>query len=98
MKIRADVAELMHQGFNNAYIQKHCGLSAQHVSWARRRLQMANAPARRDATALERLYAEAVPTGRVRDYQPPSGRMPLSSAQQAANRATLLAALSGDAA
>ncbi|MFE7111703.1 helix-turn-helix domain-containing protein [Streptomyces sp. NPDC057575] len=98
MRIRPDVAELMHQGFNNAYIQRHCGVSAQHVSWARSRLQMANAPERRDATALERLYAEAVPTGRVYDYQPPDGRMPLSPAQQAANRATLLAALRGEAA
>lgn len=98
MKIRADVAELIHQGFNNAYVQKHCGVSGQHVTWARRRLQRPNAPERRHATAMERLYAEAVPTGRVRDYQPPSGRMPLSPAQQAANRATLLAALRGEAA
>ncbi|WP_327259974.1 helix-turn-helix domain-containing protein [Streptomyces sp. NBC_01240] len=98
MRIRADVAELIHQGFNNAYIKQRCGVSGQHVAAARRRLQRPDAPERRDATALERLYAEAVPTGRVYDYQPPAGRMPLSPAQQAANRATLLAALRGEAA
>ncbi|MFF2411799.1 helix-turn-helix domain-containing protein [Streptomyces sp. NPDC058092] len=98
MNIRADVAELIHQGFNNEYIKQHCGVSGQHVAGVRRRLQRANAPERRHATALERLYAEAVPTGRVYDYQPPDGRMPLSPTQQAANRATLLAALRGEAA
>ncbi|MEV6165758.1 helix-turn-helix domain-containing protein [Streptomyces sp. NPDC052052] len=96
MRIRPDVAELIHQGFNNAYITKRCGVSGQHVTAARRRLQRPNAPERRDVTALERLYAEAVPTGRVYDYRPPSGLMPLSKAQQAANRATLLAALRGE--
>lgn len=93
MKIRADVAELIHQGFNNTEITERTGLSNYRIASARRRLQLPNAPARREATALERLYAEAVPTGRVRDYQPPTGRMPLSEAQQAANRAALLDAL-----
>lgn len=94
MKIRADIAELIHQGFNNAEIARKAGVSPQKVSWARRRLNVRNAPTRRDSTALERLYAEALPTGRVKDFQPVIGdRLPLSSDQQAANRAVLLAAL-----
>jgi hypothetical protein len=34
-----------------------------------------------------------LPTGRVKDYRPAAGLMPLSPARQAANRAALLAAL-----
>jgi hypothetical protein len=93
MKVRADVAHLIHQGFNNAEIRERTGLGPHTIAAARRRLQRANAPTRRDLNALERLYAEAVPTGRVKDWKPPAGRMPLSPDQQRANRERLLAAL-----
>ncbi|QBJ94459.1 helix-turn-helix domain-containing protein (plasmid) [Streptomyces seoulensis] len=93
MKVRADVAELIYQGFNNAEIRERTGLSGQAIGAARRRLQRPNAPTRRDTTALERLYAEALPTGRVKDWKPATGRTPLSPAQQRANRERLLAAL-----
>ncbi|MFF4791894.1 helix-turn-helix domain-containing protein [Streptomyces sp. NPDC001276] len=98
MKIRADVAELIYQGFNNTEIRERTGMSKQHITWARRRLQRPNAPTRREPNTLERLYAEAVPTGRVKDWKPVTGRMPLSPAQQRANRERLLAALRGEAA
>lgn len=91
MKIRADIAEWLRQGFNNAEIAQRAGVDPKTVAAARRRLQYANAPARRDTTALERLYAEAVPTGQVRDWKPVYE--PLTPKEQADNRARLLAAL-----
>ncbi|MET9517463.1 helix-turn-helix domain-containing protein [Streptomyces sp. NPDC002994] len=91
MKIRADIVELIGQGFNNEEIARHLNVDPKTVSLARQRLGADNAPARRPATSVERLYAEAVPTGQVRDYKP--ARMPMSPAQQAANRAALLAGL-----
>ncbi|MBP5918748.1 helix-turn-helix domain-containing protein [Streptomyces scabiei] len=93
MKIRADVADLIYQGFNNAEIRERTGLGPHAITAARKRLQRDNAPTRRDTTALERLYAEAVPTGRVKDWKPVTGRMPLSPDQQRDNRERLLAAL-----
>ncbi|CAM5506821.1 hypothetical protein SANTM175S_07206 [Streptomyces antimycoticus] len=45
---------------------------------------------------MQRLYAEALPTGRVAEYRP--SRMPTSPAQAAANRERLLAALRNEAA
>ncbi|MFB7222409.1 helix-turn-helix domain-containing protein [Streptomyces sp. NPDC056227] len=92
MKVRADIAALIREGHTNASIAHRLGCHRSTVSDARRALRLP------PADHLGRLYAEAVPTGRVRDYQPPSGRMPLSPARQAANRATLLAALRGEAA
>lgn len=91
MNVRADVAELIRQGFNNEEIHRETGVDPKTAAAARRRLGYDNAPARRPATALERLYAEQYPTGTVRDYKP--GRMPTSPAQAAANQARLLAAL-----
>ncbi|MEU6768563.1 helix-turn-helix domain-containing protein [Streptomyces sp. NPDC046853] len=90
MKIRADIAALIREGHTNASIavRVHCHMET--VARARRALRLP------PADQLGRLYAEAVPTGRVRNYRPPAGRMPSSPAQQAANRATLLAALRGD--
>ncbi|WP_399559213.1 helix-turn-helix domain-containing protein (plasmid) [Streptomyces sp. NBC_00873] len=92
MKIRADIAALIREGHANASIAHRLGCHRNTVADARRALRLP------PADHLGRLYAEAVPTGQVRDYQPPSGRMPLSPARQAANRATLLAALRGEAA
>lgn len=91
MNIRADVVELIRQGFNNEEIARHLNIDPKTAAAARARIGAANAPARRPATSLERLYAEQFPTGTVRDWK--AAREPLTPAQQAANRATLLAAL-----
>lgn len=91
-KIRSDIADLIREGHTNESIARRLGCDRSTVGSARRALRLP------PSDLLGRLYAEAVPTGQVRDYQPPSGRMPLSPARQAANRATLLAALRGEAA
>ncbi|MGW6531418.1 helix-turn-helix domain-containing protein [Streptomyces venezuelae] len=87
MKIRADIAQLIRDGHTNASIAHRLRCDETTVASARRALRMP------PADLLGRLYAEAVPTGRVRSA---AGRQPLSPAQQAANRATLAAALRGD--
>ncbi|APE21361.1 MULTISPECIES: hypothetical protein [Streptomyces] len=80
MKIRPDIAALVRDGHTDASIahRLNCGRSTANEN-------------RRALAAIDRLYAEEVPTGQVRDYRP--DRMPTSPAQQAANRATLLEAL-----
>ncbi|HEY9353643.1 MAG TPA: helix-turn-helix domain-containing protein [Nocardioides sp.] len=92
MKVRADIAALIREGHTNASIahRLHCARST--VARAREAL---NLP---PADRLGRLYLEAVPTGRVKDYRPADGRMPTSPAQQAANRERLMAALRNKAA
>jgi hypothetical protein len=87
MKIRADIAALIREGHTNASIAQRLHCDASTVARARQALRLP------PADLLGRLYSEAVPTGRVRDYRPADGLMPLSTAQQAANRAALLAAL-----
>lgn len=87
MKVRADIATLIREGHTNASIAHRLGCDPSTVANARRALRLP------PADALGRLYAEAVPTGRVKDYRPPSGLMPLSPAQQRANRERLLASL-----
>lgn len=87
MKVRADIAALIREGHTNTSIAHRLGCHPTTVARARQALRMP------PADKLGRLYAEAVPTGRVRGYRPDSGRMPLSPAQQAANRERLLAAL-----
>jgi len=84
MKVRVDIAALIREGHTNASIahRLHCDKST--VSRAREALRLP------PADRLSRLYAEAVPTGRV---TAPVGRLPLSPERQAANRAALLAAL-----
>jgi hypothetical protein len=91
VKVRADIAALIREGHTNASIahRLHCDPST--VANARRALRLP------PADQLSRLYLEAVPTGRVRDWKP-DGRMPTSPAQQLANRERLLAALRGKAA
>lgn len=84
MKIRADIAALIREGHTNTSIAHRLGCHPDTVARARRALRMP------PADKLGRLYAEAVPTGRVK---PPPGRLPLSPAQQRANREQLLAAL-----
>lgn len=85
MKIRADIAALIRDGHTDGYIAGQVG--CHRVTVARARRAMRYPPAQ----ALGRLYAEAVPTGRVREYRPE--RMPTSPAQQQANRERLAAAL-----
>lgn len=91
MKVRADIAALIREGHTNASIahRLHCAKST--VARAREALRLP------PADRLGRLYLEAVPTGRVKDYRP-DGRMPTSPAQQRANRERLMAALREDAA
>lgn len=87
MKVRADIAALIREGHTNSSIAHRLGCDPSTVAAARRALRLP------PADQLGRLYAEALPTGRVRDYRPADGRMPLSPAQQKANRERLLAAL-----
>lgn len=84
MKIRADIATLIRAGHTNSSIALRLGCGRSTVARTREALRMP------PADRLGRLYAEAIPTGRVKA---PTGRLPLSPAQQAANRERLLAAL-----
>jgi hypothetical protein len=83
MKVRADIAALIRDGHTNASIAVRLGCAPCTVARAREALRMP------PADRLGRLYAEAAPTG----VKAPTGQLPLSPAQQAANRAALLAAL-----
>lgn len=85
MKVRADIAALIREGHTDSNIAEHLGCHRTTVARARRALRYP------PAHALSRLYAEANPTGRVKDWKP--ARMPTSAAQQQANRERLLAAL-----
>lgn len=87
MKIRADIAALLREGHTVDSIAVRVGCHPSTVANARRVLRMP------ERERMGRLYAEAIPTGRVGEYRPPNGWMPLSPAQQADNRARLLAAL-----
>lgn len=87
MKVRADIAAQIREGHTNASIAHRLGCDRSTVAKARQALRMP------PADQLSRLYLEAVPTGRVKDYRPADGRMPTSPAQQRANRERLLAAL-----
>jgi hypothetical protein len=80
MKIRSDIAALVRAGHSDASIALRLGCGRGTANETRRAISF-----------LDRLYAEDLPTGQVRDYRPE--RMPTSPAQQAANRARLLAAL-----
>jgi IS30 family transposase len=88
VKVRADIAALIRDGHSDAYIARQLVCHRSTVNRARRALP----PTR---SRLERLYAEAVPTGRVREYRPE--RMPVSPQRAADNQARLLAALKGGA-
>jgi hypothetical protein len=90
VKVRADIAALIREGHTNASIahRVHCAPST--VARARQALRMP------PADKLGRIYAEAVPTGRGA-YRT-AGAVPLSPAQQQANRERLLAALRDEAA
>jgi len=85
MKVRADIAALIRAGHTNTSIAHRLNCDRTTVANARRALRYP------PADQLSRLYREAIPTGRVRDYRPE--RMPTSPAQQQANRERLLAAL-----
>lgn len=85
MKIRADIAALIREGHTNESIAHRLGCDRETVRCARRALRLP------PADQLGRLYAEAVPTGRVLSDKPT--RVQTSPAQAAANRQALLAAL-----
>lgn len=95
MNLQPVIAEHLRQGLNNSEIARRTGADRKTVARARERLGVPNPagrrPTPRPATPRERLLAEAIPTGRVRDYRPRV--LPLTPAQQRANRERLLAAL-----
>lgn len=84
MKVRADIAALVREGHSDTSIAARLGCHRNTAGRVRKALRYP------PAEPLSRLYAEAVPTGRV---TAPVGRLPLSPERQAANRAALLAAL-----
>lgn len=84
MKVRADIAALIRAGHTNDSIAFRLYCAPSTVAEARRALRYP------PADKLGRLYAEAVPSGRVLK---PAGPQPLAPAQQAANRAALIAGL-----
>lgn len=85
MKIRADIAALIREGHTNSHIAYRLGCASTTVGRVRQALRLP------PADKLGRLYAEAVPTGRVLGDRPT--RVQTSPAQAAANRRALLAAL-----
>lgn len=85
MKIRADIAGLIREGHTNESIAHRLGCDRATVAYARQALRLP------PADQLGRLYAEALPTGRVLSDKP--ARMQTSPAQAAANRQALVAAL-----
>lgn len=85
MKIRADIAALVRAGHSDASIAHRLRCGRGTVNRVRHALRLP------PADTLGRLYAEEAPTGQVHDYRP--ARMPMSPAQQAANRAALVAAI-----
>lgn len=82
MKIRADIVALIRAGLTDESVARRVGCHRSTVNRARRALDLPGAIPR------GRIYAEDVPTG-----LPPAYRTPTAPAQQAANRAALLAAL-----
>jgi transposase-like protein len=84
-KVRADIAALIREGHSNTSIAHRLGCDDATVARARKALRL---PA---ADQLGRLYAEALPTGRVLSDKP--ARVPTSPERAAANRKALLAAL-----
>lgn len=90
MKIRADIAEMVRAGHSDTHIA-HC-LGCHRSTANRVRQALRAAPVRPD----ERLYAEELPTGRVREYGPVprAPRPPVSPERAAANRALLAATIS----
>ncbi|MGW4493817.1 helix-turn-helix domain-containing protein [Streptomyces sp. NPDC004376] len=86
MKIRADIAALLRQGHTNASIAHRLGCDRTTVANARRALRLP------PADKLGRIYAEAFPTGRVKDWKR-AGFTPLPPAQQDAHWRELCAAV-----
>lgn len=85
MRVRADIAALIHAGATDGQIADQLGCHRTTAYRARRALAEAS------LNVVARIFTEELPTGRVRDYRPAC--MPTSPAQAAANRARLLAAL-----
>ncbi|SCF61984.1 helix-turn-helix domain-containing protein [Streptomyces sp. Ncost-T10-10d] len=85
MKVRADIATLIRDGHTDESIAHRLGCNRATVARARQALRLP------PADQLGRLYAEALPTGRVLSDKPT--RAQTSPAQAAVNRQALLAAL-----
>lgn len=85
MRVRADIAALVRDGRSDASIARQLGCDRSTVGRVRRALRIPPAGTQR------RVCVDEVTARRVDEYRPE--RMPTSPAQQAANRAALLAAL-----
>ncbi|WP_063752476.1 helix-turn-helix domain-containing protein [Streptomyces natalensis] len=85
MKVRSDIAALIAGGHTDAHIAHRLGCHRMTVYRARQ------AMARKLVDPQQRLFAEELPTGRVRDYV--RWRQPITPAQAAANRRALEEAL-----
>lgn len=82
--IRSDIAALILAGHTDDHIAHRLGCHRATVNKVRVALH-------RPATEEERLFAEALPVVRIRDYD--RRRQPVTPARAAANRAALAAAL-----
>jgi IS30 family transposase len=85
MKVRTDIAALIYDGHTDTHIARRLGCHRSTVHRARQTLE------RKLQDPQQRLYAEELPTGRVRDFD--RRRQPTSAAQAAANRRALEEAL-----
>ncbi|MFJ3950241.1 helix-turn-helix domain-containing protein [Streptomyces libani] len=85
MNVRPDIAALIFDGHTDTHIARRLGCHRSTVHRARQVLE------RKLQDPQQRLYAEELPTGRVRDYD--RRRQPTSAAQAAANRRALEEAL-----
>lgn len=86
MNIRADIAALTAAGRADTDIATELGVHRTTVLRTRRQLRS------REGSPLERLLAEDLPTGRVREYGPVPKRQ-WTEAEQRRHRAELLAGL-----
>ncbi|NJA56695.1 hypothetical protein [Streptomyces sp. NEAU-H3] len=93
MRVPPLVAELLRQGYTNDEIRRQAGHSKHTIAKYRAQLGFPAAAPRPPQAELDRILAEAVPTGRVKDWQPPKGGMPISPARAAENRRALEEAL-----
>ncbi|WP_329131481.1 helix-turn-helix domain-containing protein [Streptomyces sp. NBC_01476] len=86
MNVRPAVAALVATGHTDSAIADQLGIHRTTAYRTRRRITDGH------QTPLDRLLAEALPTGRIADYGPVPRRA-WTPAEQAAHRAELLAAL-----
>lgn len=87
MKVPALIVEMMRQGYTNAEIRRYTGRHPEALARIRTQLSLHQGPVRPPLTVMERIQAEALPTGQVRDYD--RRREPTSPEAAAANRRRL---------